>query len=448
MLQVLVVEQTSIVRQSLVYEFRWRQCCSLPSDGTSYSLPPGETCCSLPSEGTSYPEKTCCSLPSEGISYSLPHEETCFSLPLEGTSYSLTPEETCYALVIAFGPKMTFFTPAILVDCSNMEWFCLKNRVARKSVACIRLCPRGQSYLHAPSTSCGTDVCDIRTSYVIHQCTNSVGDNVAPYLLMGLSTPCLMRRLAAPYLLRGLATLSRLVAPYLLMGVATPCLMRRLVSPYLLKGLATLCLLRRLVTLHVRETITISSTQNPDGIEVEETPVSIRNGLVCIVQVEEVEEKPWVYGDIKTFLKNEKLEQVVAIINSCSLNAFGDLKVTVKYLSGTLPGSIHYKVIKEESFGKEITVESAIILANVSWCRWECNVKEEEIAKLVEEEEMADLELHICGNVIDQEDLYKFDEEALDLVLEEEARESMAHEERLEKCRQQEEEDAEPKRQL
>ncbi|GKE85061.1 hypothetical protein Tco_1558803 [Tanacetum coccineum] len=34
------------------------------------------------------------------------------------------------------------------------------------------------------------------------------------------------------------------------------------------------------------------------------------------------------------------------------------------------------------------------------------------------------------------------DEEALDLVLEEEARESRAHEEWLEKCRQQEEEDA------
>nr|GEW35040.1 transposase, MuDR, MULE transposase domain protein [Tanacetum cinerariifolium] len=103
-------------------------------------------------------------------------------------------------------------------------------------------------------------------------------------------------------------------------------------------------------------------------------------------------------GDIKTFLKNGKLEQVVAIINGVGR-------------SGML-------------------------------------IEEEETVKLVEEEEMADLELHVCGNVIDQEDLYKFDKEALDLVLEEEARESMAYEEWLEKCRQQEEEDAEHDRQL
>nr|GEX67720.1 GPCR kinase [Tanacetum cinerariifolium] len=52
-------------------------------------------------------------------------------------------------------------------------------------------------------------------------------------------------------------------------------------------------------------------------------------------------------GDIKTFLKNEKHEQVVATIKSCSPNALGDLKVTVKDLSGTLAASIHYKVINE-----------------------------------------------------------------------------------------------------
>ncbi|GJW49562.1 ribonuclease H-like domain-containing protein [Tanacetum coccineum] len=303
---------------------------------------------------------------------------------------------------------------------------------------------------------------------------------------------------------------------------------------------------------HVRKTITITSTQNTDGIvQVEETPVSIRPGPAGIVQVEEVEEKlvriipgpagivqlakirkqsdtheggddsvlstqeymkqviedagededfnsgSWVgateyvkanggivsgcLGDIKTFLKNGKLEQVVAIIKSCSPNALGDLKVTVKDLSGTLAGSIHYKVINEGGYGKEITVGSAIILANVlvfspNPSMHYLNItkknvvkvfhkdfvpgngsgvggsgmlmEEEEIVKLVEEEEMADLELHVCGNVIDQEDLYKFDEDVLDLVLEEEARESRAHEDWLEKCRKQEEEDAEHERQL
>nr|GEW21849.1 hypothetical protein [Tanacetum cinerariifolium] len=61
---------------------------------------------------------------------------------------------------------------------------------------------------------------------------------------------------------------------------------------------------------------------------------------------------------------------------------------------------------------------------------------------------MDDLELHVHGNVIEQEDLYKFDKKALDLVLEKEARESRAHEKWLEKCRQQEEEDAKHERRL
>ncbi|GKC73254.1 hypothetical protein Tco_1119137 [Tanacetum coccineum] len=88
------------------------QCCSLPFEETSYSLPSEETGYSLPPEGTSY------SLPPKGASY---------SLPLEGTSCSLHPEGTSYSLVIASGPEVAFVTPAIPVDRSNMEWFCLKN---------------------------------------------------------------------------------------------------------------------------------------------------------------------------------------------------------------------------------------------------------------------------------------------------------------------------------
>ncbi|GJT29240.1 hypothetical protein Tco_0909515 [Tanacetum coccineum] len=76
-----------------------------------------------------------------------------------------------------------------------MRWNGGKNGVeglpwaACKSLACIRLCPRGQSCLHAPSTCCGPDVCDIRTSYVSHQCTSSDGDSAAPCLLRRLTTP-------------------------------------------------------------------------------------------------------------------------------------------------------------------------------------------------------------------------------------------------------------------
>ncbi|GKA19306.1 GPCR kinase [Tanacetum coccineum] len=38
----------------------------------------------------------------------------------------------------------------------------------------------------------------------------------------------------------------------------------------------------------------------------------------------------------------------------------------MKDLLGTIPGTIHYKVIGEGGYGKDITVEAALILANVS----------------------------------------------------------------------------------
>ncbi|GKD14967.1 zf-CCHC domain-containing protein [Tanacetum coccineum] len=70
--------------------------------------------------------------------------------------------------------------------------------------------------------------------------------------------------------------------------------------------------------------------------------------------------------DIKNFLKNGKLDQVVAIVKSCSPNTIGNLTVTMKDLTGTIPGTIHYKVIGESGYGKDITVGAALILANVS----------------------------------------------------------------------------------
>ncbi|GKC97741.1 hypothetical protein Tco_1168016 [Tanacetum coccineum] len=70
-------------------------------------------------------------------------------------------------------------------------------------------------------------------------------------------------------------------------------------------------------------------------------------------------------GDIKNFLNNEKLDQVVAIIKSCSPNVVGDLTVTLKDLSGTIPETIHHKIIGEGGYGKDITVGAALIPANV-----------------------------------------------------------------------------------
>nr|GEU66443.1 hypothetical protein [Tanacetum cinerariifolium] len=71
-------------------------------------------------------------------------------------------------------------------------------------------------------------------------------------------------------------------------------------------------------------------------------------------------------GDIKNFLNNEKLDQVVAILKSCSPNMNRDSTMTMKNLSGTIPETIHHKVISEGSYGKKIIVGAALILANVS----------------------------------------------------------------------------------
>ncbi|GJW94425.1 hypothetical protein Tco_0174097 [Tanacetum coccineum] len=71
-------------------------------------------------------------------------------------------------------------------------------------------------------------------------------------------------------------------------------------------------------------------------------------------------------GDVKKFLKNGNLEKVVAVIKSCTLNALSGLTVTLKDLSGTISVTIHYKVLTEERFAKEITIGADLILHNVS----------------------------------------------------------------------------------
>ncbi|GJV64891.1 transposase, MuDR, MULE transposase domain protein [Tanacetum coccineum] len=73
-------------------------------------------------------------------------------------------------------------------------------------------------------------------------------------------------------------------------------------------------------------------------------------------------------GDIDNFLIKGKLDHIVAIVKSCSPNILGDLNVTLKDLSGTIPGTIHHKVIDEAGYGKDITVGAAMILKNISVC--------------------------------------------------------------------------------
>nr|GFB31318.1 GPCR kinase [Tanacetum cinerariifolium] len=71
-------------------------------------------------------------------------------------------------------------------------------------------------------------------------------------------------------------------------------------------------------------------------------------------------------GDVNNFLNNGKLALVVRIVKSCLPNMLGDLNVTMKDLSGTIPGTIHHKVIGKGGYGNDITVGAAMILTNVS----------------------------------------------------------------------------------
>nr|GEZ24492.1 hypothetical protein [Tanacetum cinerariifolium] len=70
--------------------------------------------------------------------------------------------------------------------------------------------------------------------------------------------------------------------------------------------------------------------------------------------------------DVNNFLKNRKLKLVVGIVKSCLPNMLGDLNVTVKDLSCTIPGTIHHKVIGKGGYGNDIIVGAAMILTNVS----------------------------------------------------------------------------------
>nr|GEU46246.1 hypothetical protein [Tanacetum cinerariifolium] len=76
-----------------------------------------------------------------------------------------------------------------------------------------------------------------------------------------------------------------------------------------------------------------------------------------------------VVEDVVTMMTSRvqrKLELVVGIVKSCSPNMLGDLNVTMKDLLGTVPRTIHHKVIGKGGYGKDITVGAAMILTNVS----------------------------------------------------------------------------------
>ncbi|GKB90830.1 GPCR kinase [Tanacetum coccineum] len=72
--------------------------------------------------------------------------------------------------------------------------------------------------------------------------------------------------------------------------------------------------------------------------------------------------------DVKKFLNNRKLDQVVAIVKSCSSNVIDDLTVTMKDLSCAILGSLEQYITKSlirVVMKNDITVGAALILANV-----------------------------------------------------------------------------------
>ncbi|GJR26203.1 hypothetical protein Tco_1102435 [Tanacetum coccineum] len=114
-------------------------------------------------------------------------------------------------------------------------------------------------------------------------------------------------------------------------------------------------------------------------------------------------------GDIKKNLKNEKLDQVVAIIKSCAPDALGDLIVALKDLSEFYPKpSMHYLTITMRN-----------------------------LVKVFHKDAIPRNGRGVGGNVIDQrEHQDRLNQEALILALEEEAREARVEQKWQDKCRQ------------
>ncbi|GKC84603.1 reverse transcriptase domain-containing protein [Tanacetum coccineum] len=71
-------------------------------------------------------------------------------------------------------------------------------------------------------------------------------------------------------------------------------------------------------------------------------------------------------GDMKKYCNNGKLDLVVGVIMSCKPNALGDLTVTLKDPSGTMGGTINYKVFNDENgYARSIKVGAVLIFRNV-----------------------------------------------------------------------------------
>ncbi|KAK9062759.1 hypothetical protein SSX86_019949 [Deinandra increscens subsp. villosa] len=71
-------------------------------------------------------------------------------------------------------------------------------------------------------------------------------------------------------------------------------------------------------------------------------------------------------GEINKYQNNGKLDQVVAVIKSCTPNELGDMTVTLKDPTGTVSGTVHHKVFTEGDIRKGVCVGSVLVLHKVS----------------------------------------------------------------------------------
>uniref|UniRef100_M1A497 Nuclear localized protein 1 n=1 Tax=Solanum tuberosum TaxID=4113 RepID=M1A497_SOLTU len=70
-------------------------------------------------------------------------------------------------------------------------------------------------------------------------------------------------------------------------------------------------------------------------------------------------------SSVNKCLEAARVDQVVAVVKSCTQNGLGGLMVTLKDPTGSIGASIHHKVLGESQHGKDICIGAVLILQKV-----------------------------------------------------------------------------------
>ncbi|KAH0763939.1 hypothetical protein KY290_020012 [Solanum tuberosum] len=71
-------------------------------------------------------------------------------------------------------------------------------------------------------------------------------------------------------------------------------------------------------------------------------------------------------SSVNKCLEAARVDQVVAVVKSCTQNGLGGLMVTLKDPTGSIGASIHHKVLGESQHGKDICIGAVLILQKVA----------------------------------------------------------------------------------